>query len=564
MEKKKERQIKEEETRLHILKLQEKLRRSEKKRMETEAMIMASDCEFRSVYCVDLIKDKAICYKCDPCSCSEGHYKKGESFSFFSAMNRYGTNYISEEFRRAFSEFTNPKKIKQGLSDQNDLECRYLVHRNDIDQYESMRIIRVYDKLKEGSDIVFIAFKNIDKETQEASIQKQNYLNVIREVDKTIQEKRSFQSNVSHELRTPMNAILGISEIALKDPECSQNIKDYLNVIHDSADHLMSLINKMLDASDAAAGNVALNKEVFSMLDLIEEIDKVFSAKCLEKKIKFTDSALKDAKGFYIGDKKKLNKILFGIMENAVKFTPVEGRVFFGIETKEESENKESLCFTIRDNGIGIAEEFQEKIYDAFSKEDTSPTSEFEGLGLGLLIAKDYVEMMSGDIEVQSKKNEGSCFKVTVRLEKAEMIDSKRPGIEKKTSLHGKRVLLAEDIAINAQIVDMLLSSKDIKTDHCENGRIALEQFMKHPAGYYDAILMDMRMPEMDGLEATKRIRALKREDAKKIPIIALTANAFDEDVQKSLQAGLNAHLSKPVEPARLFETLESLIDETV
>ncbi|MBQ1900107.1 MAG: response regulator [Erysipelotrichaceae bacterium] len=123
---------------------------------------------------------------------------------------------------------------------------------------------------------------------------------------------------------------------------------------------------------------------------------------------------------------------------------------------------------------------------------------------------------------------------------------------------------MAEDIAINAQIVDMLLSSKDIKTDHCENGRIALEQFMKHPAGYYDAILMDMRMPEMDGLEATKRIRALKREDAKKIPIIALTANAFDEDVQKSLQAGLNAHLSKPVEPERLFETLESLIDETV
>ena len=220
------------------------------------------------------------------------------------------------------------------------------------------------------------------------------------------------------------------------------------------------------------------------------------------------------------------------------------------------------MQFTIADNGIGISEEYLPQLFDAFSQEDASSTNTYGSTGLGMSITKSLVELMDGHISVESEKNVGTTFTVCVTLEEPSekfAAEDDSHGAE-DGDLEGRRILLAEDVPINAEIIVMILSKKKIEAEIAENGRIAVEMFEDHDPGYYDAILMDMRMPEMDGLSATKAIRALDREDAGSIPIIALTANAFDEDVERSLKAGLNAHLSKPVNSEVLLSTLEQMI----
>ncbi len=221
-----------------------------------------------------------------------------------------------------------------------------------------------------------------------------------------------------------------------------------------------------------------------------------------------------------------------------------------------------TLRMIFKDTGIGMSEEFLPHIFDAFSQEDSSASNKYGSTGLGIPITKSLVELMNGNIEVESKKGEGSTFEVTLTLEHSDgknATDETSESEGKTAEFKDRRILLAEDVDINAEIMTAILSSRNILTDHASNGKEAVSLFETHDPGYYDAILMDMRMPEMDGLEATKTIRAMDRDDAGTIPIIALTANAFDEDVQRSMQAGLNAHLSKPVEPDLLFEKLESL-----
>ena len=263
----------------------------------------------------------------------------------------------------------------------------------------------------------------------------------------------------------------------------------------------------------------------------------------------------------------KLRQIMINILGNAVKFTPRGGKITFTIEETARYERKITLRLVFADTGIGMSPEYLPKIFATFSQEDSSSTSRYGSTGLGMPITRSIVELMNGTIEVESEKGVGSVFTVTVTLEQSDRKDNETEEVSLKSTeekgkpkLKGKRILLAEDVDVNAEIMMMVLTSVEIEGERAENGRIALEKFAAHPCGYYDAILMDMRMPEMDGLEATRAIRKLNRPDAATVPIIALTANAFDEDVQRSMQAGLNAHLSKPVDPDTLYGTLEKLI----
>ena len=257
----------------------------------------------------------------------------------------------------------------------------------------------------------------------------------------------------------------------------------------------------------------------------------------------------------------KIKQVIINILGNSVKFTPEGGVISFDIEEQARNDRMTTLRMIFKDTGIGMSSDFLPHIFDAFSQEDSSSTNKYGSTGLGMPITKSLIELMNGNIEVESEKGVGTTFTVTITLERSDRDSIRKekrrpggdPGLQKD-----RRVLLAEDVDINAQIMIEILASKDIKTEHAENGKIAVELFKDHEPWYYDAILMDMRMPEMDGIEATKTIRSLDREDAKTVPIIALTANAFDEDVQCSMQAGLDAHLSKPVEPELLFEKLYS------
>ena len=386
--------------------------------------------------------------------------------------------------------------------------------------------------------------------------------------------KTAFLSNMSHEIRTPMNAIIGLDNIALNDPETPPKTREYLEKIGDSANHLLGLINDILDMSRIESGRMTLRNGEFSMPKLIENINTMFSAQCHEKGLEYQCRTIGSLDHNYIGDDMKLRQVLINILGNAVKFTPEGGRVSFIIEAAARLEGKATLRFVISDTGIGMSEDYLPHIYDSFSQEDSSTTNRFGSTGLGMPITKSLVELMNGHIEVESEKGAGTTFTVTVTLTESDRQDENpavphlkdigprelSAPVPETADLRGRRILLAEDMAVNAEIMMMVLGMREMEADLAENGRIAVDMFASHPAWYYDAVLMDMRMPEMDGLEASRRIRGMDREDAKAVPIIALTANAFDEDVQRSMQAGLNAHLSKPVEPETLFGTLERLV----
>lgn len=407
------------------------------------------------------------------------------------------------------------------------------------------------------------AIKREQQQKQELAESRETLLDALSLAEKANQAKTAFLSNVSHEIRTPMNAIIGLDSIALSDPEVSDKAKEYLEQIGISSQHLLGIINDILDMSRIESGSMNIKKEEFSFSEAIEQVNTIIGGQCRDKGIDYKCSTNGGVDDYYIGDVMKLKQVIINILGNAVKFTPEGGTILFDIEERSSSDRMTTLKMIFKDTGIGMSKEFLPHIFDAFSQEDSSVTNRYGSTGLGMPITKSLVELMNGNIEVESEKDVGTVFTVTVTLERSDgksvKKDSKQPK-SNKMQFKDRRVLLAEDVNINAEIMISMLSTRDIKTDHAENGKIAVELFADHEPGYYDAVLMDMRMPEMDGLEAAKIIRAMDREDAKTIPIIALTANAFDEDVQRSMQDGLNAHLSKPVEPDLLFEKLDSLM----
>lgn len=383
--------------------------------------------------------------------------------------------------------------------------------------------------------------------------------------EKANKAKTTFLSNMSHEIRTPMNAIIGLNSIALGDAGISEATREHLQKIGTSAQHLLGVINDILDISRIESGSMSLKNAEFSFAHELEQVNTIVTAQCRDKGIHYTCSVKDGVADYYVGDDMKLRQILINILGNAVKFTPEGGSVSLVVEALAVDGEKCPLRFTITDTGIGIGKDFLPQMFEAFTLEDESYTSKHGSTGLGLSITKSIVELMDGHIDVESEKGVGSKFTVTVTLQKSPHNDSERclsGGQQEKprATLSGRTILLAEDVPVNAEIMAMVLSMREMKAERAENGRIAVEMFKSHEPGYYSAILMDVRMPEMDGLEATRVIRSMDREDAKSIPIIALTANAFDEDVQNSLQAGLNAHLSKPVEPETVFRTLEELL----
>ncbi|MBO4433444.1 MAG: amino acid permease [Clostridia bacterium] len=544
---------------------------------------------------------------------------------------------------------------------------------------------------------LFIIYAIIQKREKEIEVEKAL-------AEETSRAKTSFLSNMSHEIRTPMNAIIGLDNIALRDPDISPKTREQLEKIGTSAKHLLGLINDILDMSRIESGRMVIKDEEFLFREFIEQISIIINGQCMDKGLTYKCRIAGQIDDYYIGDDMKLKQVLINILGNSVKFTEAPGEVALTVETLEKDDEYATLRFVMSDTGIGMDKEYIPKLFEAFSQEDATTTNKYGGSGLGMAITKNFVEMMNGTIEVASEKGVGSTFTVTVKLKSSDRVyktesgvklpeglravvvdddevvseymkimlsgigiesdtltspaealgllrreydagrpydllitDYKMPDmngleltsalrsfdsdktavilltgynwdiiedeaksqgvddimgkpifsdvllhtigsvLEKKNgvkyiedssvsgdepvgTLSGKRILMAEDVDANAEILADLLDLEDIVSERAENGQIAVEMFSSKPAGYYDAILMDVRMPVMDGLTATENIRALERADAKTIPIIAMTANVFDEDVERSHKAGMNAHLSKPIEPEKLYETMTQLI----
>ncbi|SDB25009.1 response regulator [Butyrivibrio sp. INlla16] len=680
--------------------LQDELIAQEKVRTQQDKMINALASDYRSVYYVDLENNNAICYRGD--ENHEDDICEGDRFNFSEKFTEYAESFVAEEYRQGFIDFIKPENIKQALEKEPIIAYRYLVKKNGEETYEMLRMAGVGhpgDAQDNKIHAVGAGFSDIDAQMRDSLAKSQALSDALKTAEEASRAKTIFLSNMSHEIRTPMNAIIGLDSLALHEPDISDATKDYLEKIGSSAQHLLSLINDILDMSRIESGKMVLRNEEFAFSKLLEQINTIFNGQCMEKGLEYKCNIIGELNDYYIGDSTKLRQVLINILGNAVKFTPEGGAVTLDVEKAAGYGGNSTLRFRIKDTGIGMSKEFLPSLFETFSQEDTTAANKYGSSGLGMAITKSIVEMMNGKIEVQSEKGKGSIFTVTVTLLDSDkkhsednsdieinpkemcvlvidddpvaldhaklvlgnegiavetvrsgqeaidlvkvhkgrmepynliIVDWKMPemdGLEttrqireiigddsaiimltayswdeihseatdagvdsfiskplfagslldefrnalkkkrlqimekpKKADLTGRRILLAEDVDVNAQIMIKVLKMKEMETELAVNGKIAVKMFESHHENYYDAILMDMRMPEMNGLEATAAIRAMGRADSKSIPIIALTANAFDEDVQQSLQAGLNAHLSKPVQPEVLFDTLSEFI----
>ena len=388
-----------------------------------------------------------------------------------------------------------------------------------------------------------------------------------KDAERANNAKTRFLSNMSHDMRTPMNAIIGLTYLAKDSADDPEAVKTYLHKINESGKFLLSLINDILDMSKIENGSMELNPEPYYVTDFADQVQTLIGDECRNKNIIFEINYDGTCEGWIKVDKIRLNQILFNLLSNSVKFTPEGGKITLILYGKREGEDKVRVIVDETDTGCGMTEEFQKKMYDAFSQ---SKKGDERGTGLGLAIVKKLVDLMNGTISVESALGKGTHFHVELmagRCSSEEIQESLSNNtdngkIKDESFLNGRKVLVCEDNKINVEIAEALLTKKGISVITAENGRIGADIFAGSEIGEFDAILMDMRMSVMDGLEATKTIRAQNREDANRVPIIAMTANAFDDDRKATADAGMNAHLSKPVEPHELYDILKMLISE--
>lgn len=378
------------------------------------------------------------------------------------------------------------------------------------------------------------------------------------------QEKNEFLERMSHEIRTPMNSIIGLSYLTKEYADNDKQVLENLDKINKSAHFLLSFIDDILNLSQIESGNVAMVQQDVEFENFLADIARKVQKWAKPKQITFAMERRGAFDREYSFDGEKLGKALLNMLENAIKYTRQEGRVDFIVERLYDSDGEATIRFEIRDNGVGIEESFLPYIYDPFEQEDEHGTTLNGGTGLGLSIARNIIEFMGGKIDVYSEKGKGSTFVVTVTLQKVadyEMSLRKQSKLENLDyDFSGKRALLVEDNEVNIEITRNILKHKNLEVEVAVNGEEGVNAFLMHEPGYYDVILMDIRMPVMDGLTATKKIRNAEREDAKKIPIIAMTANVFEEDVRKSFEAGMDAHLSKPVDIKQMYFVLDGMI----
>ena len=418
---------------------------------------------------------------------------------------------------------------------------------------------------KRNNEIQMQALREMEASNKKLKKAKDITTEALQTAENANKAKTDFLSNMSHDIRTPMNAIIGMTSLIRHDAGNKAKVIEYADKIDISSQHLLGIINNVLDMSKIEAGKTVFKYTDFSILDFITELNTIFHSQIDEKNQTLTIIKENIRHEWVNGDQVHLMQIFSNLVSNAVKYTQEGGKIQFLVE---ECETKSSVYakyrFLVSDNGMGMSADFKDTIFDAFTRAESSMTNKIQGTGLGMAITKNLVEAMGGTIDVESELGQGSCFEVLIDLRIAEdrFVSSAEQAEKDEPAgnvLKGMRFLCAEDNELNAEILMELLKIEGAECTICENGKRVLEAFEQSAPGDYDMILMDVQMPVMNGYEATKAIRRSSHELAKTIPIIAMTANAFSEDIQHSLAAGMNAHVSKPVEMKVLEKTIRSI-----
>ena len=672
--------------------LQNKLLEQERQRSHQDEMIRALSSDYRTVYYYNLDTDEGICYRS---TAGISSYNEGDTVSSFRGfIDYYIETFVAPDDRADTQIFLSEENLRERLKTENIISHRFLTNRDGQSYYAMLRVASIDDS--EEIHAVGIGFANVDEQTREAMAQNQALVYALNQAQQANISKTTFLSNMSHDIRTPMNAIIGFTTMALRNFENQVQVKDSLEKVLTSGKHLLGLINDILDMSRIESGRVDVQAEDCNLSELVHSLIHIIQPQITAKQQSFQIDAVKIQNEDVLADKLKINQILINLLSNAIKYTQSTGKINFTIsQHKSDIAGFAKYEFRVKDNGMGMSEEFLKHIFDPFEREATSTKSGIQGTGLGMTITKKMVELMGGTISVTSKKGEGSEFVVTLDLQiveeanpiplsnlegmhalivdddfhtcdsltemlnkigmrsewttspreaifrtrkaindsdpfKVYVVDWLMPelnGIEtvrqirrlagesaaiiiltaydytdiideakaagvtgfctkplfpsdlkkalsrvtghveeekadelSETSFNGKRVLLVEDIEVNREIAKMVLSEMELAIDEAPDGTDAVEMFKKSPLNYYDAVLMDIQMPTMNGYEATRAIRKLSRADSKTVPIIAMTANAFDEDKNNVLEAGMNDHIAKPLDIPKLLMTLKKYL----
>lgn len=535
---------------------------------------------FRSIYFVDLQTDEYHLLNLPGMDLESTENRSGR---FSVLMEGYIGRVVDEEYREKVREFTDTRNFYRKLRRVNDnIHMEYCEDTKKDCFWIRMGVHLISLNDKKARNVI-VTLQNVTQERRRELLAQQEEKKAKAALEEAYESARQanfakseFLSKMSHDIRTPMNAIIGMGELARRNIDDPDKVRDFLGKIQSSSEHLLTLLNEVLDMSKIESGKTELNEASFNIRRLFEENVELMRVEAAKKRQEISldmDGLEHEA---VLGDEVRIKQILLNLLSNAVKYTEADGSI--GVALKELPMSKKGIgCYqmTVEDNGIGMSAEFLERIYQPFERAEDSRVSKIQGTGLGMSITYNLVRMMNGRIEIQSEPNRGTCFTVTIylRFPKA----SGTPGQAAAQPMAGDvspaadgrhgcpprgrwRVLIVDDNDLNREIARELLQDEGICIEDAVNGKEALERFEASAPGYYDAILMDIQMPVMNGYDAARAIRRLHREDAASVPIIALTANAFTDDIYQAKEAGMNLHLPKPIDVERIVETLGELI----
>ena len=505
-----------------------------------------------------------------------GDFYKTAPEGYEDSIHTYADAYVHMDDKTMYCMMCDRDYMKKNLSPDNLFySFNYRQVAGGVEKWYRMHVIAASFTSEGEVSHVVMAVMDVDKQVKKELSQKQAIEDALVEAENANKAKSTFLSNMSHDIRTPMNAIIGFTTLAKTHIDEKQQVDGYLEKIQSASEHLLSLINDILDMSRIESGKIHIEENEMSLADVIADVQNMIQPMAKDNELQFKIES--DITNNYVyGDKLRLNQVLINLLGNAVKFTPQGGTIVLDIKQEMNApEGYGVYIFKIRDTGVGIAPEFLDRLFMAFEREKISTISGIQGTGLGLSITKSIVELMGGKISVASEVGQGTEFTVKVvfllqdveessvnylELEQLRLQEEQQKQKEMKELFAGKRVLLVEDNDLNREIAKAILTDEGFVVDEAHNGQIAVEIISQSAPKTYEVVLMDIQMPVMDGYEATRQIRNLSDKMKANVPIVAMTANAFEEEKRKAMASGMNGHIAKPIEVAVLFETIKQII----